>query len=216
MKQVELLIGGASRGSSTGARFERLNPMTGEVASSAAAATLEDADAAVQAAAKALPAWSALGPGERRTRLLRAATALEGKAGEFSALGMSEIGGAPGWYGFNVKLAAEMLREAAAMTTQIAGEIIPSNVPGNLAMAGASASGGGAGNRSLERAGDPGSSCHCDAAGMRQYGGAEGVRNMPGGAWPDRSSATGVWAGRRSGERADQRAGGRAPRSWSV
>ncbi|RVD32738.1 aldehyde dehydrogenase, partial [Mesorhizobium sp. M4B.F.Ca.ET.019.03.1.1] len=39
------------------------------------------------------------------------------------------------WAGFNVMLAANMLREAAAMTTQISGEIIPSDKPGTLAMA---------------------------------------------------------------------------------
>jgi acyl-CoA reductase-like NAD-dependent aldehyde dehydrogenase len=38
------------------------------------------------------------------------------------------------WAGFNCMLAANMLREAAAMTTQISGEVIPSNVPGSLAM----------------------------------------------------------------------------------
>ncbi len=39
------------------------------------------------------------------------------------------------WYGFNVQLAADMLREAASMTTQITGDVIPSNIPGNFAMA---------------------------------------------------------------------------------
>ena len=39
------------------------------------------------------------------------------------------------WYGFNVMLAANMLREAAAMTTQIDGDVIPSDMPGSLAMA---------------------------------------------------------------------------------
>ena len=48
---------------------------------------------------------------------------------------MAETGATPGWYGFNVALAAGMLREAASMTTQIAGEVIPSEVPGSLAMA---------------------------------------------------------------------------------
>lgn len=38
------------------------------------------------------------------------------------------------WAGFNCKLAAGMLREAAAMTTQISGEVIPSDKPGFLAM----------------------------------------------------------------------------------
>ena len=135
MTQVDLLIGGVSRGASSGARFERMNPVSGEVVSSAAAATIEDADAAVAAAAAAFPEWSGLGPGERRARLNKAADLLEHKSSEFIVIGAAEIGGAPGWYGFNVMLAAGMLREAAAMTTQISGEVIPSNVPGSLAMA---------------------------------------------------------------------------------
>ena len=135
MTKVELLIGGASQGASNGVRFDRANPISGEVVSSAAAATVEDCDAAVAAAAAAFPAWSALGPGERRARLNRAADLVERKSAEFIAIGAAEIGGAPGWYGFNCMLAAGMLREAAAMTTQIGGEVIPSNVPGSLAMA---------------------------------------------------------------------------------
>ena len=135
MTQVDLLIGGVSRGASNGARFERMNPISGVPVTSAAAATVEDADEAVAAAAAAFPAWAALGPGERRARLTRAADLLQQKAAEFMAIGAAELGGAPGWYGFNVKLASDMLREAAAMTTQIAGEIIPSNVPGLFAMA---------------------------------------------------------------------------------
>ena len=39
------------------------------------------------------------------------------------------------WLGFNVKVAAGMIREAAAMTTQIKGEVIPSDKPGSTAMA---------------------------------------------------------------------------------
>jgi hypothetical protein len=35
------------------------------------------------------------------------------------------------WAGFNVMLAAGMIREAAALTTQVAGEVIPSDVPGS-------------------------------------------------------------------------------------
>src|SRR3546814_5014019 len=46
-----------------------------------------------------------------------------------------ETGAMSNWYGFNVKLAANILREAAAMTTQITGQVIPSDVPGSFAMA---------------------------------------------------------------------------------
>jgi len=47
----------------------------------------------------------------------------------------AETGGTAMWAGFNVMLAAGMLREAASLTTQVAGEVIPSDVPGSLAMA---------------------------------------------------------------------------------
>ncbi|OLL28195.1 salicylaldehyde dehydrogenase [Burkholderia sp. SRS-W-2-2016] len=135
MQDVTLLIDGKSRGASDGRTFERINPANGRVASRAAAATLADVDAAVEAAARAFPAWSALAPGERRKRLLAAADLMDARVGEFIETGLAETGAMPNWYGFNVMLAANMLREAAAMTTQIDGDVIPSNVPGSLAMA---------------------------------------------------------------------------------
>ncbi|MGO9954977.1 MAG: aldehyde dehydrogenase family protein, partial [Solirubrobacteraceae bacterium] len=45
-----------------------------------------------------------------------------------------ETGGVFGWGMFNVALAAGMLREAAAQAYAAAGEVIPSDVPGKLAM----------------------------------------------------------------------------------
>src|SRR5919199_2213327 len=59
---------------------------------------------------------------------------MEQHRSEFVARGIAEAGGSPVWYQFNVTLAANMLREAAAMTTQIGGEVIPSDVPGSLSM----------------------------------------------------------------------------------
>lgn len=134
MFEVPLLIGGQSRPAADGRVFERCNPVTGALVSRVAAATLEDADAAVAAAQAAFPAWAALAPNERRARLLRASAMLEERAPEFLALA-GETGAMANWYGFNVHLAASMLREAAAMTTQIYGEVIPSDLPGSFAMA---------------------------------------------------------------------------------
>ena len=134
MLDVPLLIGGQSCPARDGRTFDRRNPVTGEVVSRVAAATLEDADAAVAAAQAAFPAWPAMAPGERRARLMQAAEQLQARSAEFVAAA-SETGAMANWYGFNVHLAANMLREAASMTTQINGEIIPSNVPGNFAMA---------------------------------------------------------------------------------
>lgn len=135
MLETKLLIGGEERAASNRASFDRINPVDGTVASRNAAATPADADAAVAAAQAAFPAWSAMLPGERRRLLLKAADAMDSQTGEFIKRGMAEAGGTPIWYGFNAMLAGNMLREAAAMTTQITGEVIPSDVPGNMAMA---------------------------------------------------------------------------------
>ncbi len=135
MVQVQLLIGDNDAAATGAATFTRHNPISGEMASVAAAATVADAMAAADAAAAAFPAWSALGPTERRTRLLRAADRLQVRSTEFSSLMTAETGATVEWALFNVHLASQMLREAASLTTQITGEVIPSDVPGSFAMA---------------------------------------------------------------------------------
>lgn len=134
MFETRLLIGGQDRHALGNAHYLRHNPVTTDIATRAAAASLEDADAAIAAAQQAFPAWSAMLPGERRKLLLKAADIMDGKTQDFVDRGVAEAGGTPGWYFFNVMLAANMLREAAAMTTQVGGEIIPSDMPGSLAM----------------------------------------------------------------------------------
>lgn len=134
MQSISMLINGEQKQARNGATFQRLNPLDGSVATCAPAATVADAVAAVDAAAKAFPAWAATGPAERRALLTKAAHALETKAEAFAAAIASETGGSGIWAGFNVHLAAGTLIEAAAMTTQISGEVIPSDVPGSLAM----------------------------------------------------------------------------------
>jgi vanillin dehydrogenase len=135
MADVTLLVRDRDVPASTGFVFERLNPITGDVAARAAAASIEDANAAAAAAAAAFPAWSALGPSERRARLAAAADELERRAGDFLSAMAEETGATEAWGRFNVALAASMLREAAALTTEVAGEIIPSDKPGMTAFA---------------------------------------------------------------------------------
>ena len=115
--------------------FDRLDPLTGAVASSAHAMSVAEATAVADAAATAFPAWSALGPGARRAALNKAADALDAKAPAFVDAMAREIGATEGWARFNLGLAISMLREAAALTTQIGGEVIPSDKPGCLAIA---------------------------------------------------------------------------------
>ena len=135
MSDISMLIGGAQRAASNSATFERRNPLDHSVATTAPAATVADAVAAVDAAAKAFPVWSAMGPGERRGLLIKASHALHAKGEAFAAAMAAETGASGIWAGFNVHLAADMLLEAASITTQINGEILPSNVPGSIAMA---------------------------------------------------------------------------------
>jgi len=134
MQVVDLLIANKDVKASGGATFERKNPMTGDVATRAAAATVADAKAAADAAAAAFPAWAAMGPGERRALLNKAADLLSARTPQFIETAMRETGATGPWIGFNCMLASNMLREAAAMTTQITGEVIPSDIPGSLAM----------------------------------------------------------------------------------
>ena len=135
MQTVNLFIGGDHCPAASGKRFERSNPITGEVATSAAAATVEDATRAADVAAAAFAVWSATPPGERRRLLLAAAQALLAAGPDITQAMKEEIGATDAWAGFNVKLASDMLVEAASLTTQIKGEIIPSNRPGTMAMA---------------------------------------------------------------------------------
>lgn len=135
MKTILMLINGAHVGASNGATFQRSNPLDQDVASVAPACTLDDVRDAVESAAVAFAHWSQVGPTQRRSYLLGAAQALEAKADAFASAMAAETGASRIWADFNVRLAADGLREAASLTTQISGEIIPSDVPGNLAMA---------------------------------------------------------------------------------
>jgi benzaldehyde dehydrogenase (NAD) len=115
--------------------FNRISPITGEIASTASAMSPVQAGAVADAAAAAFTEWSQTGPNTRRALLSKAADALEARRSEFVEAMMGEVGATAGWAMFNLMLAAGMLREAASLTTQIAGEVIPSDKPGCIAMA---------------------------------------------------------------------------------
>jgi benzaldehyde dehydrogenase (NAD) len=116
-------------------RFERLSPMTNEVASSAPAMTVAEARAVADRASAAFPGWAVLGPNARRAILTKASAALEARKDEFVQAMVGEVGATAGWAMFNLMVAVGMTREAAALTTQIGGEVIPSDKPGCLSLA---------------------------------------------------------------------------------
>src|SRR5512134_2446842 len=134
MSDLSMLINGLKVTAERGATFERRNPLDGTVATRAPAASPADAVMAAEAAAEAFRTWGDSGPGERRALLLKAAEKLEAKLPQFVEAVAAETGATGMWAGFNVMLAAGMIREAASLTTQITGEVIPSDVPGSLSM----------------------------------------------------------------------------------
>ncbi len=134
MRETKLLIGGQAVPARGGRVFERIDPVKQTAATRAAAASGTDVRGAVQAAAGAFPQWAASGPGQRRALLLKAADLLMAHQDEFIECMVTETGATSPWGGFNVAFAASIFREAAAMTTQIAGEVIPTDVPENFAM----------------------------------------------------------------------------------
>lgn len=133
--KLHMLIDGAQTPAAENKTFDRIDPVTGEIATTAAAASVVDVLKAAKSAGDAFGEWSKSSPGQRRTLFLRAADLLDARSGEITDIMTRETGATGPWGGFNCMLAAGMLREAAAMTTQITGDIIPSNKPGTLAMA---------------------------------------------------------------------------------
>ncbi|MCZ7976954.1 aldehyde dehydrogenase [Agrobacterium salinitolerans] len=132
---VSLLIGGRDVPASSSAAFERLSPVSGDLVTVSAAATLEDAVAAADAAAAAFPGWSQSSPGHRRNLLERAADLLVARAPDFTAAMMAETGATREWSRFNVELGARIFQEAAAATTQVGGSIIPTDMQGRTSFA---------------------------------------------------------------------------------
>jgi len=130
----QLLIDNQSVAAGNGKTFARRNPVSGAVVTTAAAAGVEDARRAAASAGAAFKTWSQTGPTERRRILLAAADKLEAKIGEISQAMAAEVGASGLWGGFNVMASAGLIREAAALTTQIQGETIPTDKPGALSM----------------------------------------------------------------------------------
>ncbi len=133
--KISMLINGEDVEAEGGKTFERSNPVSGDVATVAPAASMADVTKAVDAAAAAFVTWSVTSPADKRAVLSKAADALEASTPKIIEAMQRETGATAVWAGFNCMLAAGMLREAAALTTQISGEVIPANKPGTLAMA---------------------------------------------------------------------------------
>ena len=119
--------------------------------------------------------WSALGPNARRSLSQCAAAELEARADAFVEAMADELRASEPWARFNVMLGAGMVREAAALTTQITGEVIPSDKPGLLVARASRARWSHSRDRALECSGDPRLPGDRVSARLRQYGDPQGL-----------------------------------------
>src|SRR3954452_372023 len=133
-QEQQLLIGGEWVAAAGGGTFEKADPYTHEAATIAAAAGVEDANRAVEAAAAAFPEWSAMAPAKRAELLTVAADLLMERAPEIAQTMTEECGAVFGWGMFNCDLASGMLRAAASQADLRGSEPIESKVPGLEAM----------------------------------------------------------------------------------
>jgi acyl-CoA reductase-like NAD-dependent aldehyde dehydrogenase len=127
-------IGGNWVEASGGERFEDLDPFTGEATATVPAGTREDARAAIDAAASAFPTWSKTPPAERQGIFLRAADVLESRRDEVVALLAAETGASFGFGMFQMGFVPGLFRQAAGIAYSPIGEILPSDMPGAMAM----------------------------------------------------------------------------------
>jgi acyl-CoA reductase-like NAD-dependent aldehyde dehydrogenase len=127
-------IGGDWTGSSGGTTYEDLDPWSGQVVAKVAAGTREDARRAVEAAQAAFPAWSQTPPAERQRIFLAAADILERRADEVVGLLARETGATFGFGMFQMGFVPGLLRQAAGLAYSPIGQILPSDLPGAMAM----------------------------------------------------------------------------------
>src|ERR671918_289299 len=128
-------IGGDWTQASGGATFDDLDPYSGELVAQVAAGTREDARRAVEAAQAAFPTWSQTSPAERQRIFLAAADILERRADEVVGLLARETGCCIYGFGmFQLGFVPGLLRQAAALAYAPIGQVLPSDLPGAMAM----------------------------------------------------------------------------------
>lgn len=114
--------------------FGVVNPATHAIVHQCSSATEDDAQAAVDAAAAALPAWKALPPSKRRDVFLKAAEVMDRRKEELATTMVEEVGAAQGWADFNVMMAREFLLDLAGRLVAVDGFIPTVSDPATGAM----------------------------------------------------------------------------------
>jgi acyl-CoA reductase-like NAD-dependent aldehyde dehydrogenase len=114
--------------------FEVKSPSTGELVHLCGVATEAHANAAVEAAATAFPAWRDVGIGARRDIILKAAELMDQRRPELEQYLIDEMGVERGWALFNLNITIEMIKDAAGRVSSLGGYIPKPADPNTSAM----------------------------------------------------------------------------------
>jgi acyl-CoA reductase-like NAD-dependent aldehyde dehydrogenase len=135
VSQVQHYIGGRWTDSVSGSTYENLNPWTGEVLSTVAAGSGDDARRAIDAADAAFPDWAASPPARRQEIFLRAAEAFVRRRTEIIGLLAAETGCGRYFAEIQADFSVSLLRQAAGLPYLPSGQVIPSDLDGSHAVA---------------------------------------------------------------------------------
>jgi aminobutyraldehyde dehydrogenase len=134
VKQVQMFIDGESRPALDGQTAPVYAPATGEQIAEVPVASPADVDVAVEAAAKAFPAWSLTTPGERQKALLKLADRFEEAEAEFAALESLQCGKPMGLAAEEMEMIPDHLRFFAGAARTMEGRATGEYMPGHTSM----------------------------------------------------------------------------------
>lgn len=133
--EFKMYIGGEWVNAENGETFEDYNPYSGKEYARVPKGKRSDAKRAIEAAAKAFPAWAATPPGARQKMFLKAADIFEKRQDELVSTLMQENGSTIGIAMFQMFFVPGLLRQAAAAAYDVTGQVIPADYPNSFFMA---------------------------------------------------------------------------------
>jgi acyl-CoA reductase-like NAD-dependent aldehyde dehydrogenase len=131
---TQLWIGGEFRAATGAAVMLDRRPEDDAPYAEVAQASTNDVDLAVSAANTAFSSYRGTTPGQREAWLCKAAELLEQRAAQFVEVLIDEIGSPIAKAQFEIKYAIAHLRAAAGIPRRVAGQTLPSDVPGRFSM----------------------------------------------------------------------------------
>ncbi|KAH7155585.1 aldehyde dehydrogenase domain-containing protein [Dactylonectria estremocensis] len=116
---IPFLIKGSDYHSSQA--FDVVSPATGKVVHRCYTASVDDANAAIEAAAEALKSWRKTPPEKRRDVFLKAAEVMERRRPELRQYMQDETGAEPGWADFNLNVSINHIKDVAGRIATLEG-----------------------------------------------------------------------------------------------